>query len=388
MGSPMPDEIARLEEARGLLDEGDLDRALSAAQPLTTSADRDVAAEAWLLIGTARYRLDDEPGALSAWRQAAESGGRAAWVGWREAAGQLVRDGELEEAIAAYREAERRAPAPERGALANRIGWLLKETGHDFEARRQFNRARGAYGSYLPILTYAVLAITTAVFLVDLAGPAVPAQLFAACGGSIGECGLIWGVRVADGEWWRILTSAFLHGGFIHFGLNMYILFLFGPLVERMYGHLEFLGIYLLSAAGGSVLTILVEPQQRALGASGAIFGLFGLMFVVGRRHHALIGREGRAMMAQIGTLLALNLVITFLVPIISWTGHLGGLAVGLILGFLLPPTGVATLGALWRTPTGERMDRSMPAALRAGVYVMVASVLLAGGFWAVLRIG
>ncbi len=385
----MPDEIARLEEARSLLDEGDLDRALAASQPLTTSADRDVAAEAWLLIGTARYRLDDEPGALSAWRQAADSGGRAAWAGWREVAGQLVRDGELEEAIAAYREAERRAPALERGALANRIGWLLKETGHDFEARRQFNRARGAYGSYLPIVTYAVLAITTAVFLVDLAGPAVPAQLFAACGGSISECGLIWGVRVADGEWWRIITSAFLHGGFIHFGLNMYILFLFGPLVERMYGHLEFLGIYLLSASGGSVLTILVDPQQRALGASGAIFGLFGLMFVVGRRHHALIGREGRAMMAQIGILLALNLVITFVfVSIISWTGHVGGLAVGLILGFLLPPTGVATLGALWRTPAGEPMDRTMPAALRAGVYVMVASALLAGGFWAVLRIG
>jgi len=384
----MPEETARLEEARRLLDEGDLDAAATELQPLTDSADPNIATEAWLLIGTARYRADDEPAAVTAWRAAANSAGRSAWLGWREVAGQLVRDGELEEAIDAYRQAERRAPPSERGALANRIAWLLKETGHDFAARRQFNRARGAYGSYLPIVTYALLALTTLVFLVDFAAVALPRDLLAGCGGSIVDCGLIWGERVAEGEWWRILTSALLHGGLLHFGLNMYILFLFGPLVERMYGHLEYLGIYLLSAAGGSVLTILVDPDQRALGASGAIFGLFGLLFVVGRRHHALIGREGRAMLAQIGTLLVLNLVITFLVPNISWTGHLGGLVVGVVLGFLLPPTGVATLGSLWRAPSGERLDSAMPASLRAGVYVVVAAVLVAGSYLAVLRIG
>lgn len=384
----MQEDSARLEAAQRLLDQGELDAALELLQPITASPDRDLAGEAWLLVGAARYRSDDEPGALAAWRAAANAGGRSAWIGWREVAGQLVRDGELDLAIDAYREAERGAPPAERGALANRIGWLLKETGHDFAARRQFNRARGAYGAYLPIVTYGLLALTAAVFLTDYAGVALPREWFAGCGGSVTDCGLIWGERVADGQWWRILTSALLHSGFLHFGLNMYILFMFGPLVERMYGHLEYLGIYLLSAAGGSVLTILVDPQQRALGASGAIFGLFGLLFVVGRRHHALIGRQGRAMLAQIGMLLALNLVITFLLPGISWTGHLGGLAVGLILGFLLPPIGVATLGGLWRTPSGEQMERGMPPGLRAGVYAVVAAALVAGSFVAVLRIG
>ena len=103
--------------------------------------------------GTAQYRMDDEAGALVNWQHAAELDGPLAWYAWRSAAEQHVRDGDLEEAINAYREADRRAPQEERGAIANRIAWLLKETGHDFAARRQFNRARGAYATYPAYVT-------------------------------------------------------------------------------------------------------------------------------------------------------------------------------------------------------------------------------------------
>jgi membrane associated rhomboid family serine protease len=135
------------------------------------------------------------------------------------------------------------------------------------------------------------------------------------------------------------------------------------------------------------VLTILVDPAQFAAGASGAIFGLVGLLFVVSRRHHAVLGREARTMVAGIGSYLVFLLVFTFVVPNISWTGHLGGLIVGAVLGFLLPPTGVETLGGMWRTPTGERLMGSMPRILRAAVYAGVAVVLFIGSWVAVGRL-
>jgi membrane associated rhomboid family serine protease len=310
-------------------------------------------------------------------------------MGSRSVAEQLVRDGDLDGAIEAYREADRRAPPAERGAIANRIAWLLKETGHDFAARRQFNRARGSYGSYVGTVTYAIIAICVIVFLADIAlsgGTSLQGGLFG-FGGPLVDQGLVNGLLVAQGDWWRILTSAFLHLGLLHLAMNMYVLYLYGPIAEHMYGHLEFLSMYLLCAAGGSVLTILVDPQQSAAGASGAIFGIIGLLFAATRRHHAVLGREARTMLAGLGTYLVLLLVFTFAVPGISWTGHLGGLAVGAVLGFLLPPTGVETLSGMWRSPTGERLAGSMPVVMRAAIYGLVVVVLAVGGFVAVQRL-
>jgi len=368
----MNDETNDLDEARQLLDGGDHEAAIRRAEPLTSQSNADTAGDAWLIIGTARYRLDDEPGALSAWRSAAEAGGSSAWLGWRSVAEQNVRDGDLEAAITAYREADRRAPAAERGPIANRIAWLLKETGHDFAARRQFNKARGAYATYVPLVTYAIIGICVALFAIDAfltQGATLGGGFLGGQPGPLGQDNLINGFYVASGEWWRIITSAFFHLGPVHLAFNMYVLYLYGQLAERMYGRIEFTAIYLLCAAGGSVLTILVEPQQFAAGASGAIFGIIGLLFVVSRRHHAVLGREARSMMAGIGTYLVFLLVFTFLVPGISLTGHLGGLIVGAILGFLLPPTGVETLSGMWRTPTGARLSGAMPPPLRAAVY-------------------
>lgn len=387
----MTDEpTLRLEEGRRLLDTGDPDASLRILGQLTGHPDADVAGDAWLLIGMARYRTDDEPGARAAWKASALRGGSSAWLGWRSLAEQQVRDEELNEAVDSYREADRLAPPAERGAIANRIAWLLKETGHDFAARRQFNRARGAYATHMPFVTYAIIAICAALFGIDAllsGGTTLGGGMFSGSVGPLGAANLINAGAVANGEWWRIITSAFFHLGLIHLAFNMYVLYLYGQLVERMYGPIEYAAIYLLCAAGGSVLTILVDPRQSAAGASGAIFGLVGMLFVVSRRHHAVLGREARTVVAGIGSYLVFLLLFTFLVPGISWTGHLGGLAVGALLGLLLPPTGVATMAGLWRTPSGEAMSGGMPRAIRAAVYAGVAVLLAIGSYVAIERL-
>lgn len=384
----MVDEHDALADARARLDEGDLEGAIEGAEPLTAGSDRSRAAEAWLVIADARYRLDDEAGALEAWRAAAAIDGPAAWLGWRNVAAQLVRDGDLDGALEAYREADRRAPPGERGAIANRIAWLLKETGHDFAARREFNRARGAYAAQTPFVTYAIIAICVGLFGVEsvLSGGANLAGggMLGGSIGPLGETNVINTFAVAAGEWWRIFTSAFFHIGPIHLAFNMYVLFLYGSVAERMYGPLEYGLIYVMAAAGGSVLTMLVDPGQSAAGASGAIFGIVGLLFAASRRHHAVLGREARNVVAGIGSYLVFLLVFTFVIPNISWTGHLGGLVVGAVLGLILAPTGVATLGSLWRSPTGDALRPAMPAAVRALVFVAAAAALGAGSWWAI----
>ncbi len=388
----MSDEpTLRLDEGRRLLDAGDLDAAVRILGPLTGHPDPELSGEALLAIGTARYRADDEPGALAAWQAAAHAGGRRAWLGWRSEAEQLVRDGQLEDAVTAYREADRRAPPEERGPIANRIAWLLKETGHDFAARRQFNRARGAYAEFLPVVTYVIIAICAVLFVIDtLLAQGATLDGSGLFGGQLGPLGIehtINAVFVAQGEWWRIFTSAFFHIGLLHLAFNMYVLYLYGPIAERMYGPIEYAAIYLLAAAGGSVATILLDPAQVAAGASGAIFGIVGLLFAVSRRHHAMLGRDARRMMGGLGTYLIFLLIFTFVVPNISWTGHVGGLVVGALLGVLLPPTGVATLGGMWRSPAGDRLQSAMSVPVRAAIYAGVAALLVAGSWFAVDRL-
>jgi len=377
----------RLAEGQRLLDAGDLDAAVQILAPLTGHPDAELSGAAWLAIGDARYRLDDEAGALAAWHQAAERGGPTAWLGWRKVAEQEVRDGHLEEAVTAYREADRRAPPEERGAIANRIAWLLKETGHDFASRRQFNRARGAYASYQAYVTWAIIAINVLVFVVDGAlGGGI--SLTGSGGGPLSEAGFVDGRPVADGEWWRLLTGAFLHLNVLHIAFNMYAFWLFGPIMEQMYGHVEFAVIYLLCALGGNVLTILLAPDVPALGASGAIFGLFGLAFIVSRRRHLLLGPQARAVLSQVGTLLVLNLIITFTIPFISWTGHVGGLIVGGVIGLLLAPSNVPSMGGMWRAPDGSLLARRVSPALRASAYLLVAAVLVLGTYVAIQQLG
>ena len=129
-------------------------------------------------------------------------------------------------------------------------------------------------------------------------------------------------VGVADGEYYRLLTAAFLHGGVVHLLLNMYALYMFGPLLEGALGRLRFTVLYLVSALGGSAVSYAFSsPATPSLGASGAVFGLLGAFLVVNRR----LGRDNSAIVV----LLAINLGYGFLVPQIDWRAHLGGLVTG-----------------------------------------------------------
>ncbi|HWH30943.1 MAG TPA: rhomboid family intramembrane serine protease [Mycobacteriales bacterium] len=166
-------------------------------------------------------------------------------------------------------------------------------------------------------------------------------------------------VGVAMGEYYRLVTAAFLHAGLLHLGLNMMALAVLGPPLESALGRGRFLALYLLSALGGSVTAFLLAPANTlGVGASGAIFGLFGAYYVVVRR----LGGETGAIVG----LLAVNLVVTFAVPFIDWRAHLGGLVVGTV---------VAT--ALAYAPRGPHRTAVQVAACGAVGVVLVVLVLL-----------
>jgi membrane associated rhomboid family serine protease len=132
---------------------------------------------------------------------------------------------------------------------------------------------------------------------------------------------------VADGDLYRLVTSAFLHYGATHLLFNLWALYVVGPPLEKALGRLRFSALYALSALGGSVLVYLLSSLGAATaGASGAIFGLFGATFVIGRR----LNLDTRWVVG----LIALNLAFTFVIPLISsqnisWQGHVGGLVTG-----------------------------------------------------------
>jgi membrane associated rhomboid family serine protease len=124
------------------------------------------------------------------------------------------------------------------------------------------------------------------------------------------------------GEWWRVFTSAFLHGDERHIAINMLVLFFLGSTLERILGHTRFTVLYLLSALGGSVASYwFLDLQTVSVGASGAIFGLMGALIVAGRRL--------RYDVKQVLFLLAVFVAIGFFSPGVDWRAHFGGLVVG-----------------------------------------------------------
>jgi membrane associated rhomboid family serine protease len=127
---------------------------------------------------------------------------------------------------------------------------------------------------------------------------------------------------VAEGEYYRLITSAFLHANLLHIGFNMYALYLVGPQLEAALGRARFASLYFVSALAGSTLAyVLAPPNSLGVGASGAIFGLFAGLLVVARRFHLDV--------RPIAALIGINLVFTFAIRGISWQAHIGGLVAG-----------------------------------------------------------
>ncbi|TMR28098.1 rhomboid family intramembrane serine protease [Nonomuraea zeae] len=196
------------------------------------------------------------------------------------------------------------------------------------EGNKGIRQAKSAFGGNVvrtPYVTWAILGLTGLVFA---------AQLLT--GQAVGTALAMQPVGVAIGQYYRLITSAFVHdsGNFLHILFNGWAIFAIGPYLERAFGHVRFAAIYLLSALGGSVLGLWLDPLNSwTVGASGAVFGMFGAVFVVGRR----LNLDVRG----IGVVIALNLAITFVLPAISglrisWTGHVGGLITGTVLALAL----------------------------------------------------
>ncbi len=129
-------------------------------------------------------------------------------------------------------------------------------------------------------------------------------------------------VGVAEGEWWRLITSAFLHYGLLHLGLNMLVLWFIGPALEEYLGHWRYALLYLVSGLAGAAGALVWSPNALTVGASGAIWGIMGCALVLEARRIYVFG--GQAM-----GLVVINLVLTFLIPGISIGGHIGGLIGG-----------------------------------------------------------
>ena len=212
---------------------------------------------------------------------------------------------------------------------------------------RQPKAAYGGKARATPEVTYALLGLNvlmlllTQGFRLGLFGGGSPSELFqklalrpcvALLPGS--TCATGFG-GVADGDYYRLLTSTFLHFGLLHIALNMYCLFLLGPALEQALGRLRFGVLYLLSGLAGSALSYALGPaNEMAAGASGAVFGLFAAYYVLERRR----GNDA----TQITATIAINLFFSFSVPGIDWRGHVGGLIGGALVtaALVYPPLG------------------------------------------------
>jgi membrane associated rhomboid family serine protease len=183
-----------------------------------------------------------------------------------------------------------------------------------------------------PELTIALIVINVVVFLTE--------GSFTLTGGPSGkvyEEGALFGslsglptLGVAHGQWWRIVTSGFMHEDLLHIGFNMYVLYILGQMLEPALGRLKFGTIYAVSLLCGSFGALLVTPHSPTVGASGAIFGLMGAAAVEMRARQIPIMQSG------VGGLILLNLVISFALPGISWGGHIGGLIGGAIAALVI----------------------------------------------------
>jgi membrane associated rhomboid family serine protease len=199
-------------------------------------------------------------------------------------------------------------------------------------------RARAARSGFLNqegIVTKLLIGINIAVYLVNLLQGAslgdnagqLYTDWFLIAQAQVRETGELIGV--AEGEWWRLLTAAFLHGSIIHLGLNMLFLWFIGTPVEIAIGRWRFIAVYFVTALSGSAGALLFAPDVPTVGASGALFGILGCAVVLEQQGMHVLGGSALG-------IVILNFVLTLAVPGISIGGHLGGFVGGVVCGLAL----------------------------------------------------
>ena len=169
-----------------------------------------------------------------------------------------------------------------------------------------------------PIATYVLIALNVAVFVGARSSVQAQSDL------------ILFGPAVADGDYWRLITSGFLHVEITHILLNMLSLFWLGRMIEPALGHARFVAIYFVALLGGSLGVMILSPDEATLGASGAIYGLLGAAIVMARNRQISLIQSGLI------PILAINFVLTISLPGISLGGHLGGLIGGLVATFVV----------------------------------------------------
>jgi membrane associated rhomboid family serine protease len=171
-------------------------------------------------------------------------------------------------------------------------------------------------------VTWALIAINVVIFLVGEVSPSLQTRIF----DNFAQAPPV----LAPGQWWRLFTAMFLHANILHILFNMYALWLFGPVLERRFGASSYAALYLASGVTGGMLFQLMNQSEWALGASGAIFGLFGALLAASyRQRHT---RAGAAIFGQLMLLLALNMALPLFIPSLAWQAHVGGLAAGVVI--------------------------------------------------------
>ncbi len=187
-----------------------------------------------------------------------------------------------------------------------------------------------------PIVSQVLIAINVAIFAAGI-GPGLQTRAVVREDFGLGSVTLSNGQAfgVADGEWYRLLTSGFLHFNILHIAFNMFALYQLGLLLERVFGRVQFGLVYIVSLLTGSLGVMIVSPTNLTMGASGAVFGMMGFAFM------ALRARGIDPFSTSLGTTIMLNLLLTFtLSRYISVGGHVGGLIGGLVCGWILTDVG------------------------------------------------
>jgi membrane associated rhomboid family serine protease len=196
-------------------------------------------------------------------------------------------------------------------------------------SREKTRVVRRAYAGGEPLVTYTLIGVNVLAFFGELAtGSSVGGS--AGGGDSVLAKAALNGPAVANGDWYRIITSGFMHYGFLHLLFNMYALYILGSMIEPAIGKVRFLLIYLVSLIAGSLGALVLDPNALTAGASGAVFGLMGAAVLVLRNRGINPWQSG------IVIWLGLNLAITFTVSSISVGGHIGGLIGGAVAGWVV----------------------------------------------------
>ena len=193
-------------------------------------------------------------------------------------------------------------------------------SGRPAAPKRVARRASRSLSQYGPFVTFTLIGINVGVYLVEL----LVGGRINGTGNWIYEHGVLAGPFVANGDWWRLVSSAFLHYGPLHLGMNMLVLWFIGPALEEYLGHARYALLYLVSGLAGAAGALVFHPNALTVGASGAIWGIMGAALVLEARRIYVFG--GQAM-----GLVVFNLLFTFLIPGISIGGHIGGLIGGAV---------------------------------------------------------